>query len=244
MGIFLGHDTFKGTISWNRFLDIRSSIRFGSSTSYDVETASKVPLWFCWSILDQFLRKSAAIAVPVGVSALDENSCPTMARAWAKMYSPNKPHKYGICFYAVVGHKYCYLSSMFDNQAGNQTGIEGVHDYHCLFHILCTPYYNVIGSDRKKDSLADTPSTLWICMMGHQSALHKQQDGTKRCIQCRKGFHVNCFMAFHCRGALSSSRQAVLDVVLTSKKTPTVGKPSKFVPTSIDILILPAHNEP
>jgi hypothetical protein len=62
---------------------------------------------------------------------------------------------------------------MFDNQAGNQTGIEGVHDYHCLFHILCTPYYNVIGSDRKKDSLADTPSTLWICMMGHQSALHK-----------------------------------------------------------------------
>jgi len=121
-------------------------------------------------VLDQFIKKSASIAVPVGVSALDENSCPTKARTKAKTYSPNKPAKYAIRFYAVVGHKFCYLSSMFDSRSGNSTGIEGVHDYCCLFRTLRTPYYKVMGNDTTKDSLLDTPSALWVCMMGHQTS--------------------------------------------------------------------------
>ena len=75
---------------------------------------------FIRSVLDQFIKKSASIAVPVGVSALDENSCPMKARTKAKTYSLNKPAKYAIRFYAVVGHKFCYLSSMFDNRAVRQ----------------------------------------------------------------------------------------------------------------------------
>jgi hypothetical protein len=67
------------------------------------------------------------------VSASDENRCPTKAQCKGKTYSPNKPAKYAIRFYAVVGHMYCYLISMFDNQAGNTTGVEGMFDYCHLF---------------------------------------------------------------------------------------------------------------
>jgi len=69
---------------------------------------------------------------------------------------------------------------MFDNRAGNSTGIEGVHDYCCLFRTLCMPYYNVMGNDTSKDSIANTPSSLWVCMMSHQSSSYKQQNGAKR----------------------------------------------------------------
>jgi hypothetical protein len=179
-GSFLGHETFRDTMSRKRFLEIRSCVRFYSQEEYDPQTASEDPLWLCRSLLEQFQRKSASLAVPVGVSALDENSCATKARTKAKTYSPNKPAKYAIRFYAVVGHKYCYLSSMFDNRAGNTTGIPAVVDYHRLFRQLRTPYRQCIDCDKTKDSLANTPSALWICMMGHQTKSFKQQDGAKR----------------------------------------------------------------
>jgi hypothetical protein len=114
------------------------------------------------------------------VSALDEISFTMKACTKAKTYSPNKPAKYGIRFSAVVGHQYCYLSSMFDNQAGNSTGITAIHDYCRLFRTLRTLYNNVIGNDKSKDSLADTPSALWVCMMGHQTANCKQPNEGKR----------------------------------------------------------------
>jgi hypothetical protein len=135
-GCFVEHDTFRDCMSRTRFQNIRSAVRFSAQSSYDANMAHNDPLWFICSVLDQFIKKSASIAVPVGVSALDENSCPTKARTKAKTYSPNKPAKYAIRFYAVVGHKFCYLSSMFDNRAGNSTGIEGVHDYCHLFRTL------------------------------------------------------------------------------------------------------------
>jgi hypothetical protein len=179
-GSFMGHETYKQCMPRNCFEQIRASVWFCSMNSYNSEMASSDPLWFCRSLLDQFIKKSASVAVPVGVTALDENSCPTKAHCKAKTYSPNKPAKYAIRFYAIVGHKYCYLSSMFDNRAGNSTGIDGVHDYCCLFRTLRTPYYNVMGNDTSKDSLANTPSSLWVCMMGHQSSLYKQPNGAKR----------------------------------------------------------------
>ena len=142
-GAFLGHSTFIDTMSRTRFQEIRGSISLSSRSHYDGDTANDDPLWSCRSVLDQFIRKSAAIAVPVGVSALDENSCATKARTRAKTYLPSKPDKYAIRFYAVVGHKYVYLSSMFDNRAGNKTGVSGVQDYCRLFRSLRTPYYKV-----------------------------------------------------------------------------------------------------
>jgi hypothetical protein len=61
--------------------------------------------------------------------------------------------------------------------------------------------------------------------------------------ECKKGFHVNCFTVFCYRGALCSSRRARLEVVLDSTFRPTVGKPSKFVPQSLENLQLPAERE-
>jgi len=45
---------------------------------------------------------------------------------------------------------------MFDNNAGNTIGMEGVHNYCRLFQTLNAPYFKVIGNDRSKDSMADT----------------------------------------------------------------------------------------
>jgi len=183
-GCFLGHDTFREAMPRTRFQDVRSAVRFSTMKSYDHETALNDPLWFCRSMLEQFIRKSARIAVPMGVSALDENSCPTKARTKAKTYCPNKPAKYAIRFYAVVGHRYCYLHSMFDNSAGNTCGVPGVHRYTSLFRSLRGSYNRVIASDKSKDSVADSPTALWICMMGHQTSSCKQPPGTKRYFFC------------------------------------------------------------
>ena len=64
------------------------------------------------------------------------------------------------------------------------------------------------------------------------------------CIKCRKGFHVNCFTAFHFRGALSTCHKALLEVVLQADDHPTVGLPSKYAPTSIEQLKLPTEKSP
>jgi len=63
------------------------------------------------------------------------------------------------------------------------------------------------------------------------------------CLQCKKGFHVNCFTAFHYCGALSTSRRAVLQVVVDSATHPTVGQPSKFVPQPLNELQLPVDRD-
>jgi hypothetical protein len=63
------------------------------------------------------------------------------------------------------------------------------------------------------------------------------------CVQCKKGFHVNYFTAFDYRGALSTSRKALLDVIFKSSCKPTLGNPSKFAPTSIAHLCLPSEKE-
>jgi hypothetical protein len=75
-GCFLGHEIIRGTMSRTRFQQIRASVCL---QSYDGQTAANDPLWSRRSLLEQFIWKSASIAVPVGVSALDENSCPTKA---------------------------------------------------------------------------------------------------------------------------------------------------------------------
>jgi hypothetical protein len=63
------------------------------------------------------------------------------------------------------------------------------------------------------------------------------------CIQCQKGFHINCFTAFHYRGVLSQKHNALLDVVFSSDEQPTKGQPSKYAPTSTDHMLLAAEKE-
>eukprot|EP00644_Phytophthora_capsici_P008482 jgi/Phyca11/111327/e_gw1.20.475.1 len=61
----------------------------------------------------------AEIAVPYGVSSLDENGVQTKARTLAKSFMPLKPDKFAIRFYAVVGWASLYVHSIWDNGSGN-----------------------------------------------------------------------------------------------------------------------------
>jgi len=63
------------------------------------------------------------------------------------------------------------------------------------------------------------------------------------CIQCKKGFHVNCFTAYHYRGVMSNSHKALLDVVFNSDKKLTMGKPSIYAPNNMAHMKLPAEKE-
>jgi hypothetical protein len=63
------------------------------------------------------------------------------------------------------------------------------------------------------------------------------------CIQCKKGFHVNCFTAFHYSGVLSRKHSTLLDIVFNSDVNPTVRKPSAYAPSSMDHMLLPTERE-
>ncbi len=95
-GNFVGHETFCRSMPRTTFQDIHEAICLISPKSYDNDTANDDPLWSCMSLLDQFIWWSADIAVPFGMSTLDENSCATKACTRAKTYIPSKPDKYAI----------------------------------------------------------------------------------------------------------------------------------------------------
>ncbi len=136
-GSFLGHDNFKGTLSQH-----------------------------CFQLLEQFIRKSAAIVVPVGVSALDENSCLTKARTRAKTCTlPISCTGKLSIFMPLLAISIRISVPCLTTELGIEPGLKAYNDCHHLFRTLCIPYYNIIGSDASKDSLGDTPAALWICMM-------------------------------------------------------------------------------
>jgi hypothetical protein len=47
----------------------------------------------------------------------------------AKTYNAHKPAKFAVRFYVVTGSVKPYISSFFDNRAGNKTGVCGAVDY-------------------------------------------------------------------------------------------------------------------
>jgi len=97
-------------------------------------------------MLEHFQKNSADIATPTGPSALDEHSTATMARTEAKTYNAHKPAKFAVHFYAVTGSVNPYISSFFDNCAGNKTGVCGAVDCTRVFCVLRKPY-NVLFSN-------------------------------------------------------------------------------------------------
>lgn len=50
-------------------------------------------------------------------------------------------------------------------------------------------------------------------------------------IKCKRGFHVNCYSAYHFQGALRGDAKAIVAMVMQSEKGPTKGltKKSKFI---------------
>ena len=114
-----GNKDFMEVMYCNQFTLICSVTRCNSPALYSHEVSTPDPLWSVRSLLHHVQKNCAAIAVPVGCSSLDETTVCIKAHSRAKSYCPNKPEKYGVCFYAITGYKYIYLSSLHNNSSGN-----------------------------------------------------------------------------------------------------------------------------
>ena len=161
----------------DRFQNIRGSLTlhpaFDSQETHD--RASSDPLYHSRSFLNTFVGRIVSVAVPLGSSAFDEATMGTKARTRAKTYMPNKPEKYGIRFYALVGYKYQYIFSLFDNGCGHSNSIPPVLRYVDIFRDLRTPITKLYQeNDRAK--VLDKPSALWVAQIGHMAKKLKSNE--------------------------------------------------------------------
>jgi hypothetical protein len=177
-GLFVGHQTFSATMSRNVFQQIRANLFFYNPSNRDDDVQHDDPLWHSRNIMEHFVKNSSAIAVPVGTSALDENTARTKARTKARTYMPNKPDKYGVRFYTVCGTQHCYVSNINDNRAGNTTGYTAAADFCRVFGELRTPCRNIIQSKTSKID-ATKASALWVLQMGLQTKRLRDPSGRR-----------------------------------------------------------------
>ena len=175
--MFAGHRDFKETMSRDDFLFIRSNIVLRDPDDYSHEEASSDPLWHSRKILNHFQKNVSQIAVPMGTSALDEAGVRTKARTKASSYIANKPDKYAIRFYAVVGSQNAYLFNIFDNRSGNTSGVSPPEAFCRLHREMRTPYNNIVCNSPSIDK--DSPTALWILMMAYQTKLAPQPNGKR-----------------------------------------------------------------
>ena len=202
-GPFMGNETFKNSMTRKRFIDIRTHITFRAPKEQerDLQGQQDDPLWHSRSFMEHFARNSASIAVPTGTSALDENTARTKARTRARTYMPNKSDKYGVRFYSVVGTKHCYLSSINDNRAGNETDVPGAADFCRLFGELRTPFKKFVVDAKPCRIDPSSSSALWILQMALQAKRHCDPSG-------RRVFFTDNFYTRH---NLAISLKAITD---------------------------------
>jgi hypothetical protein len=63
------------------------------------------------------------------------------------------------------------------------------------------------------------------------------------CVMCKKGYHVNCFAAYHCAGALTGEAKVLSEMLMKAEKLPRASnRRSKYVGTIAD-LKLPVMTE-
>lgn len=143
--------------------------------------ARKDPLRHSRILLEHFQRKFASVAVPVGVSSIDEIGVRTKARTVAKSFMPLKPDKFAIRFYAVVGWQSLYVHSMWDNGAGNTLPTTASQRYTQLFPSLRRA---LEGTLARADIHIDgkMASSLWTAMIAHQTQLYPAESGRRLVI--------------------------------------------------------------
>ena len=90
-------------------------------------------------------NNSIALVVPCDVSPLDEASVRMRDRKTARNFIPNKPDKYAVRFYSVVGYRHAYLSSIVDTISGNKTRITGGDDFTRVQRNMLTPFNNLLS---------------------------------------------------------------------------------------------------
>jgi hypothetical protein len=143
--------------------------------------------------MEYFMKQIASIAVPIGTSALDENTVRTKACTKAKSYIANKPQPYGIQFYAVVGSKHTYLHSIYDNGSGNTTGISRAQSYTIVFRDLREHFEKV---ERPVDR--NSATALWILQLAHQ--VKNDNSADRKQVIFTDNFYMRHIMAkqLHC----------------------------------------------
>jgi hypothetical protein len=117
--MFVQQKDFQSIMSRTLFQEIRGSLMLHEPSMYDHNIAYADPLHHSRNLLGHFLWNSGKVAVPVGTSALDENSAQTKARCSAVTFNAEKPDKFVIRLYCVVSTAQTYIHSMMDNQSGN-----------------------------------------------------------------------------------------------------------------------------
>ena len=121
--------------------------------------------------MDTIAKSFVEIAVPLGTSALDEASCRSKARNRAISYIPNKPDKFAIRFYGVVGSAGPYIHSIWDNGRGNNSLMCQVERYNHL-HKTFGP---ILNNHITNNSIIErnSASALWLCQLVHQSQSYR-----------------------------------------------------------------------
>jgi Transposase IS4 len=197
-------------MSKNYFTMIPAHVALWDTSQFTNEQAAQDPLWHCRKWFEYFQLKSAEIAVPLGMRALDEASCRTKARTTTKSYIANKPDKYAIRFYAVASNYNTYLHGLLDNHSGNKTGVIGV-DAYCMLHKCMKTLYDQLLCNNK-DIEKGSPTALWIMMMAHQTKIFCDQSN-------RQVFFMDYYTQHILARALKFVTQGEARVVGTSKFT-------------------------
>lgn len=175
--VFLGQEDFKRVMPRDLFRNIRSSLQL--YPNYDPEIATVDPLWHSRVMLEHFTRNASNVAVPFGVTSLDENTVRCKGRTSARCYMKSKPVKFGIRFYAVVGWRYAYLHSLADNGSGNRTGVSPANRYTTVFRKLRGVF------KRKQDNKLvgkTSASALWCLQLTHQTLMKKAPQGRRLAV--------------------------------------------------------------
>ena len=183
---FLGHRSFTSVMGRDRFKTIRAAITLIAHDP-DPEIKLAAPLWSARNFMDHFVGNCATIAVPLGAMSLDENTAATKGRSVAVCYLPSKPDKYGLRFYAVVGHTYSYLYSLWDNGSGNAFS-KPLYRYCSVFPALRRPVTKVLRELPAPGIAVHKPTALWVAQTVHPSKVLPQKAvenvGQKRYLFC------------------------------------------------------------
>ena len=168
--MFAGNEDFKNVMSRDKFMNVRASLKLHPPlpTTEFFNTSSEDPLYFARQLFNRFIIRCSQVAVPYGPAAFDEASMETKARTRSKSYMPNKPSKYAVRFYALVGHAFSYLFSLFDNGSGNFEDAPAAMRYTEIFRDLKTPLEKLYTDLAKKEDLKKA-SALWVAQIGHMT---------------------------------------------------------------------------
>ena len=170
---FIGNHDIASVMSRQKFMTARANVKH--YPVYDEAVASKDPLWHSRSMLNHFWKNCVKNAVPLGVTAFDENGIRSRGRCAAISYIKMKPDQYAIRLYASVSWAHTYMHTFSDNGSGNKF----MEDSSCALS-YAAEFRAISKLLRHMDGMDDMcQGTLWMLMMAHQTKLYPDPTGRR-----------------------------------------------------------------